>query len=137
MTIAKIVNNQIEYPPYCMETKNGTIYDFSSNIELCLQYGYENIPQELIDAVNSGQSIIQNNKITDNTDNFMSNQKSIKMINLQNQIDKLERIAGVRAFREDQIAQSKFGVKTSEYPNGKTLDIDNQIKELRQQIAGL
>ena len=59
-------------------------------------------------------------------------------IDLQTQIDYLERIAGVRAFREYMLNKVKdVGTITGEYPNGKTLDIDNQIKYLRGQINDL
>lgn len=69
---------------------------------------------------------------------LMVREKEFKKASFQNQIDSLERIAGVRAFREYMLYTVKdAGVKTAEYPNGKTLDIDNQIKELRVQIASL
>lgn len=58
-------------------------------------------------------------------------------VELQSQIDLLERIAGVRAFREYMISIGQYGVVTSEYPNGKTLDLNNKIADLRVKIAAL
>jgi len=68
----------------------------------------------------------------------LGQQNTIKKASLQSQIDALERVAGVRAFREYMLDVVKdVGAKTTDYPNGKTLDIDNQIKDLRVQMAVL
>lgn len=53
---------------------------------------------------------------------------------IQAQISELERIVGVRPFREYMISIGQFGVVTDEYPNGKIKDIDAQITALRERL---
>lgn len=125
MPIVRIKNNEFEYLP----ENTATVSNYNLNEELYTQDGFSEISQELIDGVNEGKLKIENNKIVDNSQEYNSKQKSIKIADLQRQIDELDK-KRIRAISEPQIKDIATGQTWLEY-------YTEQIVALRAEINNL